>query len=441
MKFSRRHFLQGLSVAAGALALPFMNRQSSADTGNFPKRLIIFATPNGTVFNELWPVPGNNPPLNSPAVGGGGNNFAFKRILQPLMPLKSKVSLLRGLDMKSALIEPVPVNHEPDNANMLTGYQGTPLQPGGMSIDQHIGNALGQFTKFSSLQFGVQTGAYHISARGKGQPVVGEDDPMQAFNRIFGDFTLDPAELARVRAQRQSILDGVSAELNDIRCKLGSVEAAKFDAHLTSVRELEKQLVTAVGACTVPKTPSTMDIQDPTNFAAVGKLQMDNLVAAIACDLTRVATLQWSNDASSIVHTWAGVPSGAGHHSLGHREVAGVDEATAEDYLTKIETWYCEQFLYLCQKLEAIPEGNGTMLDNCVVLWCHEQSLGEIHQRVDMPYVMAGSASGFFKPGKAIDFKGQPHTRLLSTVATAVGVPTNSFGDPQFNSSPLTELS
>lgn len=439
MKFNRRHFLQGVSTLAGALALPCLTRQSMADTNNFPKRLIVFATPNGTVWNELWPTAGQNL-LGSPSNGGGGPNFAFKRILTPLTPIKPKVTLLRGLDVKSAALQPVPPNHDPDNANMLTGWQGSPSAPGGISLDQYVANAVGKATKFDSLQFGVQSGADHISARGAGQAVVGEDDPAQAFSRIFADFQQDPVALAKAKALKQSILDGVTAELTDIRCKLGSVEAAKFDANLTSIREIEKQLTTTVGACTVPTLGATGDVQDPANFPAVGKLQMDLLAAAISCDLTRVATLQWSSQASGIVHTWAGVPTGAGHHSIAHREVPGADEPTSEDWLTKIEIWYAQQFLYLCQKLDAIAEGNGTMLDNSIIMWTHEQSLGELHQRTDMPYVIAGSAGGAITPGQAIDFGGQPHSRLLSTIATAVGVPTQSFGDPQFPSSPLSEL-
>lgn len=439
MKFNRRRFIQGVSAAAGALALPFLTRSSMADTGTFPKRLIVFATPNGTFFNELWPTTGQGQ-LGSPAIGGGGANFPFKRILAPLTPIKPKITLLRGLDMKSAGLSPVPPNHDPDNANMLTGWQGSPSAPGGISLDQHVANTIGKATKFDSLQFGVQTGSDHISARGPGQAVVGEDDPNQAFARIFSDFKQDPVALAAIRAQKKSILDGITAEISDIRCKVGAVEAAKFDAQLTAIRQLEKQLTTAVGACAVPTLGAAGDIHDPANFPLIGKLQTDLLVAAIACDLTRVATIQWSSAASGIAHTWAGVPAGAGHHSIAHREVPGADEATAEEYLVKIETWYCEQLAYLCKQLEAIPEGGGTMLDNCIVMWTHEQSLGELHQRSDMPYVIAGSAGGAITPGRAIDFKGQPHARLLSTIATAVGVPTPSFGDPQFASNPLTEL-
>ena len=429
-RITRRAMLGSLGLTT--VALPFLRSlPTSAGPLTFPKRLIVFATPNGTVMDNFWP----------------GTSCAYGPILEPLTTLKSKLLVLRGLDYKSAAKEPVPKDHFPDNYNMLIARQpsGGPddFGPGGISIDQHIAAQLGDQTKYASQHSGVQTGGYCgvISSLGENAPVGPENDPFKVFERFFADFNKDPGELERIRTEKRSILDTLDGELSDLRCRLGTDDRSKLEMHLDSIRELEKQLDfnTSLDACEVPTVGSLPDIYANDSYPAVGKLQIDLLVAGMACDLTRIATLQWRHgNGDPLTYTWLdGVPYT--QHDIAHANIPVTADEQAQ-MLTTIDRWYAEQFFYLVQKLDAIPEGEGTMLDNCAVLWTHEQSNGGSHQRTDHPYVLAGSCGGAFKTGRCIDFGGKSHSGLLSSLATAMGVDTDGFGDPDFSIGPLSEL-
>jgi hypothetical protein len=314
---------------------------------------------------------------------------------------------------------------------------------GGISIDQHIAQALGGETKYATQHSGVQTGGYCgvISSLGVNAPVAPENDPFKVFERFFADFSKDPGELERIRAEKRSILDALDGELSDLRCRLGTVDRPKLEMHLDSIRELEKQLDfnTSLDACEVPTLGSQFDIHANNNYPAVGKMQIDLMVAGMACDLTRIGTIQWRHgNGDPLTYNWLdNVPYT--QHDIAHANIPVTPDEQSQ-MLTAIDRWYAEQFAYLLQKLEAIPEGEGTMLDNCAVLWTHEQSNGGSHQRSDHPYVLAGSCGGAFATGRCIDFGGTSHSGLLSSLATAMGVPTDGFGDEDFSTGPLSEL-
>ncbi|MEA2696819.1 MAG: hypothetical protein QOI66_1090 [Myxococcales bacterium] len=162
-------------------------------------------------------------------------------------------------------------------------------------------------------------------------------------------------------------------------------------------------------ACTRPTAP-TIDYRTNDNFPAVGKLQMDLLAMALACDLTRVATLQWEAAYSDVRFTWLGATRG--HHTISHDS----DGTTASvELLTKINIWYAEQFAYLLDKLDGIKEGAGTLLDNTVVFWGNELARGNVHSHWPMPVVLAGSGGGVIKTGRFLTYPKwrRPHrTRI-----------------------------
>jgi hypothetical protein len=214
-----------------------------------------------------------------------------------------------------------------------------------------------------------------------------------------------------------SVLDSVRSDLKSLEGKLGGVDKDRIGWHLESLSAVEKRLQNATTlACTVPGKPDVIDIEANENFPLVGQLMMDLLVPTLACDLTRVITLQWSRAFSMTRHTWAGV-EGA-HHDLSH-------DTGALDQLYLINRFYAEQFAYLLGKLDAVPEGDGTLLDHCVVVWGNELSEGSNHIPAPPPFVIAGGANGFWKTGRFLQFDGSDahhHNQLLVSLCHAMGV-------------------
>jgi hypothetical protein len=182
------------------------------------------------------------------------------------------------------------------------------------------------------------------------------------------------------------------------------------------------------GAC---QPPMLGEVKDPTkvgNIPATGKLQMDLLAMALACDLTRVASLMWMNSATAKPFPWLDIPEG--HHELAHR---GDGDADAQEKLTQINTWYCEQFAYLIDKLKSIPEGDGSVLDNTLLIWVNEHQKGNDHDRHEIPYVLAGKAGGAMKPGRWLQVQGEvPHNNLWVGCMNAMGLEATTFGNPVY---------
>jgi len=460
---SRRSFLRG--VGGVSLALPLFTSlgcQSSpsraveklgsaalAGTG-FPKRFIVVYTPNGNVGRELPP----------------GMDFTGS-ILEPLIPFKDKMLVLRGLDL-AAQSKPPGEPHQNGmafltgrglNAGTMVGGDGTLAGWGsGISVDQEIAAAIGQETKHKSLHFGVQSTAYGgtevrtvMSYAGSDQPISNETSPYSMYNLVFSGLGQDLVEVERLRARRKSILDAVGKRYESRSAKLGAEDKQKLEQHLESVRDVEKRLDnptgTVGGYCQVPDTGAPIDLNDPMNYPVIGKLHTDLLVMALACDLTRVATLQWSASTNNKPYPFLAYDAGTGagpqpilddEHVMGHQPD---DDVHAWNKLRIIRRWYMEQFAYLLSRLDAIQEGEGTMLDNTVVLLASEITQGNTHSHVDAPFLLAGSGGGYFKTGRHLNFAGDiPHNNLLVSIMNAMGLPATTFGDPEFCTGPLVEL-
>jgi hypothetical protein len=178
----------------------------------------------------------------------------------------------------------------------------------------------------------------------------------------------------------------------------------------------------------------------PENFAAIGKLQMDMVAMAFACDITRVATLQWSastNNRSYPFLNFNGDPI-EDEHVLGHSPDSNVE---AWNKLAVVRRWYAEQLAYLMAKLDAVEEGEGTMLDNTIIMLGSEVAVGNSHSHMDAPFILAGGG-GEFAMGRNLDFSNGevPHNNLLVALMNAMGVPATTFGDPGSCNRPLDEL-
>jgi hypothetical protein len=440
-KLRRRHFLRG---AGGlALALPFLEAMSdSAHAAPFPKRFVVFFTGLGQVRSAWAPT-------------GTETDFTLGPVLEPLDPFKSKLLVLEGIDMESAYHGPGDP-HQLGIGQALTGtellegnlfpYACNPQAyvgwGGGISIDQYLGKKIGQTTKFPTLEFGVQVQYANVSSRvsylGPDQPVPPEDDPWSAWDRIFADLSLDPTELARRRDLRRHVLDAVQDDYKDLVKRVGRDDRHKLEHHLDAIDGIASRLDvpgSIGGVCEQPALGDPIDIYANDSYPAIGKLQLDLLAMSLVCDLTRVASVQWTTTQTGKIFTWLGQSDT--HHSLSH---SGDGDADRQSQLVAIGNWHAAQLAYLMSKLAAAKEGDGTVLDNTVILWCTDISRGNTHARRDMPYVLAGGAGGFFKTGRHLVYQSDYHNNLLVSILNAMGVPDETFGNPAYCTGPLSKL-
>lgn len=422
---SRRAFCA--SMLAAAAAAPFyelLNGRGVAradGASKAAKRLVVFFSPNGTVHSRWRPT-------------GSGASFDFPAgsILEPLAKQKSDIIVCDGIDFQGVS------NHEGGMAAMLTGGGGPASSTGGMSVDQYVASKIGGTDRFASLELGVQTSAWGGSVQtrmcyaGPGQFVPPDDDPKSTFSRMFGDgLPMGPGKDTK-GARRKAVLDAIKGDMAELRARLGMEERLKLDEHLASVQKLDAAVAGGAG-CTTPKAP-TLSAMDGPAFPDVGKTHMDLLVLALACGMTKVASLQWSHTVGPHVFSWLGLSEG--HHSLSH-----IDDSNQKgvDDFVKAERWYAEQFAYLIEKLRATPDpAGGTLLDSTLVVWSKELGDGRLHDCVSVPFVLAGG--GVFKPGRYLKFGGAPHQKLLVSICQAMGLSNQTFGDATKGQGPLSEL-
>jgi hypothetical protein len=398
-----------------------------AQTASPVRRLCIFFSPNGTVHRHWRPQ-------------GEGSSFTFApgSILEPLQAHKARLLILDGIDFKGVS------NHEPGMRAMLTGGgPETPTQ--GQSVDQLIAAQLPMETPFASLELSVGTDAWGGNTQtrmlyGPGQTIVHPDqDPVNVYKRLFGGVGASPEQLdARLR-KKQSVLDLLRSELGELRNRVGGEEHGKLDAHLEALRRMEAGLSGPAGnlSCDAPAPVMQLDPNAHENFADVTRAQTDLLVTALACGLTRVATLQLSHTVGPHVFSWLGLSEG--HHSLSHMDDSNT---TGVAQFVQAERWLCEQFGYLLSQLDALPEpgGDGTLLDHTLVVWAKELADGRLHDNVSVPFILAG-ASGHLTTGRYLKLAGEPHQKLLVSICHAMGLDNATFGDPSHGTGPLAGLS
>jgi len=376
--------------------------------------------------------------------------------LAPLQPFLADLNIIAGLFQQGGGGD----GHQNGIGGMLTGQSlnpgpfqggansGTSGWAAGISVDQRIAAAVGGGTRFRSLELGVQVASAdnwsRMSYAASDRPVPPEESPVAAYTRLFAAAGASPAELMRMRARRRSVLDAVLGQFTTVSARVGTADRARLDAHATSIREIERRLDAQGmpgGACRDPGAPAApalpTDLTANDNYPAVGTLQMDLLVMALACDLTRVASLQWSRSVSQVRFTWLDIHEG--HHDLSHLPDS---DAQAVDKLTRINTWYAQQLAYLLGRLATAPEADGSrLLDSSLVLWSNELGKGNSHSRQNAPYVLAGSAGGALRTGRFLQFTGDPpHNDLLVSLLNAMDVPTTTFGKPEWCRGPLPGL-
>lgn len=439
---TRRDVLRYLG--ASALALPLIPSQRPAFAGSTGsnKRIIFFYTPNGTVPLNFWPT-------------GGERDFTLSPILTPLEAHRDDLLILGNVDMESAFNGPGDA-HQKGTGQCLTAtellegnFAGDAGQSAGwaagISIDQKIAQAVGQDTLFPSLELGVLVGKSdvggRINYRGAGDPIPPENDPAAAYARIFGDPSASSGELDLQRRRRQRMLEQVSMDYDRLAERMEDQDREKLDIHIASLTEIQGRLdrtgVQFEGECRMldlaPVDPTRVD-----QLPEIGKLQMDIMVMAMACNLTRVGTLMWTHSVCDYVYSFLGEDVKDGHHSLAHK---GDEDEPKVEQNTRLNAWYAEQLAYLVASLKAIPEGDGTLFDNCVIVWVNEQAKGNNHDRRAMPYVLLGSAGGYFDTGRyVVQPSVATHNQLFVSLQNAMGVDDDEFGNPAYNKGELPGL-
>ena len=403
------------------------------------RRLIVFYFPDGVAARSQ-----DGDPTEWHAQGGE-TSFTLGAQLMPLDRLKQHCVFLNGLSMGQT-----DAGSHPGGAKkLLTGVDGG----NGESIDQYLSRTVGAGSPWRHLYLGAManqnnaSGDKHIVYPSAGQTIPPEDDPRRAFERVFGAGlpTGMPPTMAGPSADR-SILDGTLAEVQALRDKLGAGERAKLELHLEALRDLERRVATTLpppvtpppASCGTPpaslSSASLPSLYDPSLFPTVLRLQLDVMVQAMACGLTRVGTVQCSHHTSELIMSrFPGTSfSDPGFdmrsHQASHygpRHDAGRREY--RDYLAQ-RRWFVEQFAYLVDQLAARPEDGGTMLDHSLLWLCTEVCDGNIHSHDDMPFVLAGGAGGRLRTGRKLDFNGAPHGNLLVTLARAMGDGASRFG-------------
>ncbi|MET0792892.1 MAG: DUF1552 domain-containing protein [Polyangiaceae bacterium] len=450
---SRRKLLGGLGALTVAVTSPIWRTATvfGADSkAPAARRFIGVFSANGTIAKDFFPQN-----------AGSGSPLTLGRILAPLADHVAQLMVLKGVHMNSTvqneLGKDADVSEKPGGPHMkgpgamLTGgslQAGSFTGSGGpagyadrISVDQYIAGRIGTKTKFPSLEFGVKIEGQEplrvISYRGANQPNIAVDDPWQMYTRIFANADLSETELAQLLTERKSVLDFLSADISTLKTRVASEDKARLDAHLTSIRSLEQELSRTPISCTPLTLPAKVDVRANDNFPIVGKLQMDLMLLAHICGLTNVSTLMFGNADSWQHYPWLDVSEE--HHELSH---AGDDDTASNEKLVTINAWHSQQVAYMMDKLKATNEADGSnMLDNTLLLWGNELGAGNTHTYKDIPWLLAGGAGGYFKMGRYLQFKDQPHNDLLVSVCNAMGFDdVNTFGIPGVCTGPLGGL-
>ncbi|HRI66552.1 MAG TPA: DUF1552 domain-containing protein [Polyangium sp.] len=445
-RLDRRHFLKAMGAAASAV--PFIPLLDAHAASTPPKRIVFFFSSNGTIHESWLPKM-------------AGSKLELSPILAPLEKLKSKVLVIDGLSHKVIIEKSDRGGHSAGMNTALTGRNNKIVDPAdplhsmatGISLDQYLAGKIGAETKLRSIECGIQVEPYYasfasLSYKDPHSPIMPENSPYRVFDRLFRSIpdpgASDGATTQQSLEDRQRVLESASKDLEALRKRLPADDRVKMEAHIEAVREVGHSLTTGAGitsgrACQKPELGAPLDIEKNSNIPAIGKMQMDLVAMALACDLTRVATIQFGKAGANHRFTWLGREfatdpllnsfcQARGFHALAHREADPESRAK----LVRINTWYAEQFAYFLHKLASIPEGGGSVLDRTVVVWVNELGSGGTHAHDKTPWVLGGNAGGFLKTGQLLSYPGEPHNRLLLTLCHAMGVATDSFGDPDY---------
>ena len=427
-RISRRAILRGAGVT---MALPWLEsfaaKASTVGVGAdaFPKRFAVVFLGCG-VNEDHWGSEGSGPEMK------------LSKSLSPLEPLKSKINVIHGLFNKGATGLGI---HPPQTGSLLTGATLTkgPVLHSGVSVDQMIANRVGQETLQPSLVLACEqpiTGfhetnfslAYssHISWQSPDSPVPNEIYPSLAFDMLFEN---------RGSLLNLSILDRVKERAERLSRKISSSDNAKLDEFMTSVREVEKRVDGMRKA--KDKADDLARLQSrpvwsmerpanglPEDLREHAKLMLDLIAIAFQTDKTRVATLLISRDLSAMYYPFLDVRQA--HHGASH--------ANNNEEYERITRWHVSQFAYLASKLDSMPEGAGTVLDNSCLMFLSNLWIGRTHDNSRLPMALAGGLGGTLRTGRTLDYvnAGEGNRKACSlylSLMDRMGIKLDRFGD------------
>lgn len=393
----------------------------------FPKRFAVLFMGNG-VNEDHW------------GSEGSGADLKLSKTLAPLEPLKHKVNVIHGLFNKPATGQGI---HPAQTGSLLSGatIQRGAIIKAGITVDQMIANHIGQETAQSSIVLACEqpmTGyhetnfsmAYssHISWQSPDSPVPNEVYPSLAFDNLFEN---------RGSLRNMSILDHVKDDALALGRQISTQDKAKLDEYLTSVREVEKRVdgmrkrKDKAEDLAKQRNRPVFSMDRPANglpedLREHARLMCDIIAMAFQTDKTRVATLLLARDLSALYYPFLEVREG--HHAASHNNLS-------EGY-ERIARFHLSQLAYLATKLDSMPEGDGTVLDNSCLMFLSNMWIGRKHDNTRLPLVLAGGLGGTLQTGRTLDYleAGDENRKLCSlylSIMDRMGVKLEKFGDAE----------
>jgi hypothetical protein len=424
----RRTFLQAMGTT---IALPFLDAMVPALSARAltPTRRLGFVYIANGVIQNLW-----NPATT-------GRNFELTPTLQPFANVRDQITVLSGLShLQADTFGDGTGDHPRASAVWLTGVHAYDrAQPGvevklATTADQIAARVIGRTSRIPSIELSVDYPTQGscdsgdcfyvntVSWRNETTPNPAETHPRILFERLFGDGGSPAARQARMRSEG-SILDSVRDEASRVANSLGRGDRNKLSEYLDSVREVEQRVRNAEGQpidIDLPERPTDI----PETFDAHTKLMFDLQALAFQADITRVFSMVMSRELSPRTFANIGVPEQ--HHAVSHHR--NDPELIAKK--ARIDVYQAQLLAYFLEKLQAVREGDGTLLDQSLILFGGGMGDGNLHRHSDLPTLMAGSLGGKINAGRHVNYKlDTPMSNLLLTILDAVDVPLEKLGD------------
>ena len=419
----RRSFLRGMALGGAAVRIglpPLACMFNANGTAYAARRGVAGGTAAPETRFVFW-FNGNGIPERYWIPRDEGPEYSLTPCLSPLARLRDDVQILSGLDNPNGQTSGVGNGHQRTMSALVSGKKYTGIGAGGPSIDQLVARDIGSSSRFPSLQVGVCQESFgssmqrNMSWSAKNRALPPEVIPHKLFDRLFGK--LDEGWVSRKR----SILDSVRGQARRLRSNLGHEDSRRIDEYLTSIHDMER----AIAKFPAEYAREVEEPQlggDPRDYPRIAKLQSDLLVHAFASGQTRVASYMLTKCQGLTRFPWLGL-SFARHHEYSH--LGGSHRQRQQEVMRDICRWHVAEFAYLVAKLKSTPEGDGSLLDNCALLFVHEHAEANYHKNSGGAVILAGRA-GRLKPGHHSRVTGT-FGDLYRTVAAEVGTPIDHF--------------
>ncbi len=444
---SRRTVLRGLGTV---LSLPLLEAMSprtvfGAAPAKRPVRMAFFFVPNGMHMPDFTPE-------------RTGSDWSITPTLEPIADFRDQLTVLSGLTLNGGRsLGDGPGDHARNVASYLTGAhprktEGADIR-NGVSVDQLAAEQIGSQTRFASLELGTERSAQagrcdsgysciytsNMSWRNETTPVAKEIDPRAVFDRLFGDKQPEQAARGKDKRERQrlSVLDLVLEDARALQRQLGTADQQKLDEYLYAVRDIEKRIS---GVDRLEEPEEEQYVPDYPRPAGVPRayddhvrLLFDLMVLALRTDSTRVMTFMFTNAGSNRSYGDVGVRDG--HHNLSHHG----NDKEKQAKIAKINRHHMSLFAYLLGELRAVREGEGNLLDNCLLMYGSGTGDRNRPNHDNLPILLAGGGGGKFKPGRHIQYRREtPLTNLYLSMLDMVGASVDRMADSTGRLSDLT---